>query len=52
MTVDVLAAVAQFERDLLIKFTQSELQRGWAEARNPAGGPQKKGKWPRSTKGN
>jgi putative DNA-invertase from lambdoid prophage Rac len=30
MTMNVLAAVAQFERDLLIERTQSGLQRAWA----------------------
>jgi putative DNA-invertase from lambdoid prophage Rac len=33
MTMNVLAAVAQFERDLLIERTQSGLQRAWAEGK-------------------
>jgi putative DNA-invertase from lambdoid prophage Rac len=31
LTMNVLASVAQFERDLLIERTQSRLQRAWAE---------------------
>jgi putative DNA-invertase from lambdoid prophage Rac len=33
LTMNVLAAVAQFERDLLIERTQSRLQRAWAEGK-------------------
>jgi putative DNA-invertase from lambdoid prophage Rac len=33
MTMNVLAAVARFERDLLIERTQSGLQRAWAEGK-------------------
>lgn len=33
MTMNVLAAVAQFERDLLIERTQAGLQRAWAEGK-------------------
>jgi putative DNA-invertase from lambdoid prophage Rac len=33
MTMNVLASVAQFERDLLIERTQSGLQRAWAEGK-------------------
>jgi putative DNA-invertase from lambdoid prophage Rac len=33
MTMNVLAAVAQFERDLLIERTQSGLRRAWAEGK-------------------
>ena len=33
MTMNVLASVAQFEKDLLIKRTQSGLQRAWAEGK-------------------
>jgi putative DNA-invertase from lambdoid prophage Rac len=33
MTMNVLAAVAQFERDLLIERTQSGLQGAWAEGK-------------------
>jgi putative DNA-invertase from lambdoid prophage Rac len=33
LTMNVLASVAQFERDLLIERTQSRLQRAWAEGK-------------------
>jgi putative DNA-invertase from lambdoid prophage Rac len=33
LTINVLASVAQFERDLLIERTQSGLQRAWAEGK-------------------
>jgi DNA invertase Pin-like site-specific DNA recombinase len=37
MTMNVLAAVAPFERDLRIEHTQSGLQGHRREARSPAG---------------